>query len=420
MSDESDGRVRVKVTYAAAGQEPKFDQVVAGLVQDGTFDLGIVPARSWDDLGVTSLRALQAPFLLDSDELVDEVVRGDLVEPLLAGLEGTGVRGLALWPESMRHPVGFGTPLLSLAEFRGAGIRAPYSRDVFAMIRALGGQPLDLSAKAMNAGYAAGRVAGAEAGADVVFGPPATITADVTLYGKIDTLVVADEAWGRLSDQARTALGAAALSTRDWLVADRARETELLGQACVRGSGVALAGAAAVAEIERATSPVLEALKEDPEIGATIEKIETLKTAVDAEPVVPAECQVQGPAADIGPEIDPAVLDGTYRTEFTSKELLAAGADGDCADSCAGNWTITLDGGHYSDVESDCTGTYQVSETMISFRWDPYVVCSGDWSAQWELTEDGSGSCGCSRRTPVTAPCGACTSGCGSTSVLSG
>ena len=136
-------------------------------MQDGTFDLGIVPARSWDDLGVTSLRALQAPFLLDSDELVDEVVRGDLVEPLLEGLEGTGVRGLALWPESLRHPVGFGTPLLSLAEFHGAGIRAPYSRDVFAMIRALGSQPLDLNAKAMNAGYAAGRVAGAESGADV-------------------------------------------------------------------------------------------------------------------------------------------------------------------------------------------------------------------------------------------------------------
>ena len=40
-------------------------------------------------------------------------------------------------------------------------------------------------------------------------------------------------------------------------------------------------------------------------------------------------------------------------------------------------------------LESDCTATYRVSRTMISFRWDPGVQCSGDWSAHWKLTDDG-------------------------------
>jgi hypothetical protein len=335
------------------------------------------------------MRALQAPFLLDSDDLVDEVVAGDLAQPMLDGLDGTGVRGLILWPEALRHPVGFGTPLADLSDFRGAGIRAPYSRDVYAVLRSLGSEPLDLDAKAINAGYADGSVAGAEAGADFAFGPPATITADVTLYGKIDTLVVTDEAWDRLGDQARTALADAAVSTRDWLVTDRPRDAQLLGEACGRGSGVTRAGAAAVAEIEKAAAPVLEELRADPEVGPAIERLEALKDAVDAHPGVPVECQASGPAADIGPEIDPAVLDGTYRTVFTEQELRDAGSDAVSTVANAGNWTITFDDGHFVELEGGCTATYQVSETMISFRWDGDVQCTGDWSAQWQLTEDG-------------------------------
>ena len=97
-----------------------------------------------------------------------------------------------------------------------------------------------------------------------------------------------------------------------------------------------------------------------------------MKAEVDADPVVPVECQVQGPAADIGPAINPAVLDGTYRTTFTTKELRDAGSDEvSCAARRAGNWTITLDGGHYSDVESTTARRRtRCRETMISFRWD--------------------------------------------------
>ena len=36
--------------------------------------MGLIPSRAWDTEGVTSLRALNAPFLIDSDELLDEVV----------------------------------------------------------------------------------------------------------------------------------------------------------------------------------------------------------------------------------------------------------------------------------------------------------------------------------------------------------
>ena len=391
VADQSAGRLRVQTTYAADGEhEAEFDQVVARRIQDGDFDLGIVPARSWNDLGVEGLRALQSPFLLDSDDLLDRVVDGELAQPLLDELEGTGVRGLALWPETLRHPVGFGRPLLTLADLRGARIEAPYSRDVYAILRALGSHPVDLNSNAVSAGYVDGSLAGAEAGADRAFGPSATVTADVTLYGKIDTLVVNARTWDRLTDDARAALTNAARSTRDWLIQQRPREEQLLKTACTEGVGVAVAGPAAVAEIKRATALLRAQLLTDPRAGATIRRIEALKAGLSVDPPVTPECGSRGAAADIGTPIDPAVLDGTYRTTFTEQELLDAGTDEQSAHSIAvAPWTITLHGGHYSSLEDDCTATYRVSRTMISFRWDPGVRCSGDWSAQWNLNDDG-------------------------------
>jgi TRAP-type C4-dicarboxylate transport system substrate-binding protein len=45
-------------------------------VQNGAADIGVVPARIFDTMGVTTLRALQAPFLIDSNELADRSARG--------------------------------------------------------------------------------------------------------------------------------------------------------------------------------------------------------------------------------------------------------------------------------------------------------------------------------------------------------
>jgi TRAP-type C4-dicarboxylate transport system substrate-binding protein len=389
VSRLSGDRLRVRTVYNADGGTPRLDQAVARQIQDGTFDLGIVPARSWDGLGVEGLRALQAPFLLDSDELVDEVVEGELAEPMLGSLDGTGVRGLALWPETLRHPVGFGAPMLSLADFRGARLLAPYSRDVYAVLRTLGSHPVWLEPEAVNAAYAEGSLTGAESGADRSLGPPVTLTADVTLYGKIDTVVVHDRTWERLPDDAREALVEAAGNTRAWLVRTRPREGELLENACTQGKGVALAGPAVTAALRRAVAPARARMLADPEVGPTIRRIQAVKEETPVTPLFPTECESRGAAADIGTPIDPAVLDGTYRTTFAEKELLDAGTDPQSAESNAGVWTIRLDGGRYSDLESDCTARYRVSRTMISFRWDPGSRCTGDWTSQWKLTDQG-------------------------------
>ena len=156
-----------------------------------------------------SLRALQTPFLLTATSCVDEVVTSDLAEPLIGGAAGgTACMGSRCGRRRCATRSGTGTPA-GLEDFRGAGIRAPYSRDVYALAdRALGSPPVDLAAAAMNAALRrrTARRRGERRSTSFAFGPPATITADVTLYAKIDTHRRQRRALGRArGDQAHGA-----------------------------------------------------------------------------------------------------------------------------------------------------------------------------------------------------------------------
>src|SRR5262245_29097715 len=76
----SDGAIRIEPVWHAAGDGPDWDQRVARMVTGGELDMGLIPARAWDTEGVTSLRALNAPFLITSDELLDQVVSSELAD----------------------------------------------------------------------------------------------------------------------------------------------------------------------------------------------------------------------------------------------------------------------------------------------------------------------------------------------------
>ena len=104
-----EGAGQDRAAWGAAGDTSDWDQVVAGRVVRGDLDMGMIPARAWDTEGVTSLRALNAPFLVTSDNLTAQIVTGVLAPEMLAGLETVGVTGLALIPEGLRHALLLGT-----------------------------------------------------------------------------------------------------------------------------------------------------------------------------------------------------------------------------------------------------------------------------------------------------------------------
>ena len=107
------------------------DQVVAAMVQDGELDLGMIPTRAWDTLGVPTLQALNAPFLVTTDELTEQVTGGELAEEMLAGLDEIGLTGLALFPDALRHFFAFGDAIRAASDVEGRTIRAaPFRHDV--------------------------------------------------------------------------------------------------------------------------------------------------------------------------------------------------------------------------------------------------------------------------------------------------
>src|SRR5215203_3745131 len=137
----SDGSLRVQIIWDGAeqflgGYGPRADQDMAGLVQSGKLASALIPARAWDELGVTSLQALQAPFLVSTEELVEQIVQGEPAEEMLAGLDKAGVVGLTLLPEGLRHPAGFARPLLTPEDFAGARIRVPLSNASYRLMKA--------------------------------------------------------------------------------------------------------------------------------------------------------------------------------------------------------------------------------------------------------------------------------------------
>ena len=117
----SDGAIIIEPVWQADGpQHRDWDQLVARMVVNGELDMGMIPARAWDTEGVTSLRSLNAPFLINSEEFMATVVSADIATEMLTGLDSIGITGLALVPESMRQVFSFGEPLLTPQQFRGS------------------------------------------------------------------------------------------------------------------------------------------------------------------------------------------------------------------------------------------------------------------------------------------------------------
>ena len=269
------GRMRVDITWDAGQQSASWDQKTAQQVIDGEADLGFIPARAWDTLGVTTLQALQAPFVVTSDDALDAVVSDPVAEQMLAGLTELGVTGLGLFPEGLRHPAGFGEPLLAPADFAGAAIRAPRSELTWETFAALGARPVDLSGEDEDAMHAQGTLRGAETSAAYLpeLRRPAVITANLTPYAKANVLVANTEMLDALSDHQQADLRKAAVDTLAHGIESRTSDAVDLAAVCSQGFRVVTATAEQQAAMTASTQPVRDRLAADDTTGPFLARI---------------------------------------------------------------------------------------------------------------------------------------------------
>ncbi len=354
VSQLSHGKLQIAISWKAAGTaDPNTEGLVAGMVESGRFDLGDIGARAWDMRGVESFSALQAPFLVTSTPLLDRITSGPLGRRMLDGLASRGVVGLALIPDHPRHPIGFRRPLLSIGDFAGARIRVPPSAATDALLEALGATPEHVSSDSIGSAIDRRQV-DAEEGSLAIAPGGAYVTVNLTFFVKASTLFANADAMKALTADQRRLLGRAAQDAADHVAATEPTENQLIDRYCEAGH-VVVAPAADVAEIERSARPVYAQLEQDPLTRSMIDSIRRLKHSI-APPVtvIPPGCR-HATGANTGIEQPPALLNGTYRWQYSGQ---------------TGVSTATLRDGRWLFAGPDHDmGTYRIIGRRLIFDW---------------------------------------------------
>ena len=118
----SGGSIRIEVLPDWRGGEIDYERGTVADVRAAKVQIGVVGVRVWDTMGVTSFRALVAPFLIDNLELQRRVLESPVAAEMLVGVEQAGVVGLAVLPGALRRPLGFSRPLVRPSDYTGATV----------------------------------------------------------------------------------------------------------------------------------------------------------------------------------------------------------------------------------------------------------------------------------------------------------
>jgi TRAP-type C4-dicarboxylate transport system substrate-binding protein len=383
VSALSDGSVRVRVVWDAAGQSsPGYELGIAQRVHDGDFELGWMGSRAWDRMGITRFQALQAPFLVTDYGLLGRIATGPLAQRMLAGLEGHGFVGLGLVPEHLRYAFGVREPLASVADFAGSRVRVRPSGATDALMRALGAEPVHISGDDVAAAVADGKIDGAEAslGTNSRDEGESNLTVNLPLFPKTLTLFAGEDAYDQLDAGQREAIRAAARQTAAHAAGHPPSERALMREFCGGGQRVRAVAATAgdLRALESAAQPVYAELEKDANTKALIAAIRALKTASSARPVAvpPAACAHTTRTVS-GRKLSPSAVNGTYHWRVTEAGAHAAaravGAPPNVDDGDIGTvGKMTLRDGKWlmGDVEPEhYSGTYEIVGNQLVFDW---------------------------------------------------
>ena len=397
----SNGSMSVKVAYdaSAVGTNAGGDQPIIEQLRSGQFPMAVVPARAWSLVGVSSMQALQAPFLVQSDQQMNAIAHdASLVQQLFAGLDSVGVHGLTMFPESLRHLFSFSTPILTPADVTGRQIRTPSEPDVATLVSTLGATPVDPPFDEFSAAVLDGKITATDSGFGVAISVtprPATATGNLVLYPKMVTLAVNAGFWNGLTNDQRGVLTTAADEARDAAIAQRVGDAAAAATYCAGGGAVVLADPAELAAFRAAAQPIYKQLDKDPTTNAAIKAIEALATGTQ-----PAPVQACGTATaptvpvDLVPD-GGSLPNGMYRIEMTDDHLRADGLDPHNVLENHGIITWTLKDGHYKahqDAEgvttnTDGAGIYHVEGAQLWFRFsDDGKIVHFTWSVDSDGT----------------------------------
>jgi C4-dicarboxylate-binding protein DctP len=385
VAELSKGSIRLDVSWNAGEGTTDPEQAIARRVKSGALDLGWIGSRAWDTEGVTSLQALQAPFLITDNKLLSAVVSSPMATDMLAGLKAADVEGLGMYPDQFRHPVGFRKPLVSVQAFKGARIRVLTSNASDALIRSLGAEPVHLNGNAYQQAISDGTLTGVDASlglAPALHG--SILTGNLIFYPKVDTLFAGQRALGKLDSSQQAALRTAAQRTAAHVLANLPA-TEDPEPFCSGGGQIVTAPDREVRALQAASEYVYRQLEADAQTAALISQIRSLKASIAAVPPTKA-CGKSSSTTSTAQ----AVPEGTYTAIGTRQDALRLGADDPCAlRSDGAHLRLELQDGHFTQWEScksmpDSIGT-QGTYTSTDKQLIMHETCCGDTTLDWSF-----------------------------------
>ena len=370
LEQVSDGRVQVEVaeTYGDGAADAESNMVEA--IASGELDGGWPSTRAFADAGISGLEAVEAPMTITSYDAEKALVSGPVADDLLAHLDGTGVVGLGLAVGPLRRPFAADAALVGPEDWQGARFRVYNSPVQADAVRALGGEPANLSFEWMNE-VEAGRLRGAEfdiaqydkAGFTTQAG---NVTANVVLWPKVFVLSISQERLDALSDQQREWVHEAADQAVQASVDGTYDETTPARRLCDSGVRFVDASPSQIASLRSAITPVIDQLADDPITGPLLEQIQGVAAEHGGPdvPNVPESCRAAAAEDELGPvpEEVSSLPNGLYRAEITLADVEAAGASN--GPGWTGTWTLEVSDGTYAltctpleDPGRDCGNT---------------------------------------------------------------
>jgi TRAP-type C4-dicarboxylate transport system substrate-binding protein len=406
VATASRGNITIAPTFDAGKNTKKgFELGVADLVQRGETDLAVVSARAWDLAGVTSLQALQTPFLIDNDGLELAVAESHVARRSLDAM-GSGVVGLTLWPEDLRHLFSFPNcprDFRSLAGVGGSTILWQESGITRELMERLGAVAYVEDDRHLDA--ASCKLQGQENGLSQVRAmalSDAIGIGNITLFPKYQVLVANKSSFDHLSDGQRQVLLNAAAGVKADAIARHPTDAALAVAWCAQGGSVVVATEQQRQAFISVGDPIVARLEADPLTKQLMADIRALKTTTPSAPGAAATACTGGTAfvaeptsatsdgtgfsADIPPN-------GTFRAELTVDGMLAQGATEEWARMNAGVWTWTFRDGKYHYIDQGnlaCDGTYRTNGAWfhMDVNADQSVNCVGG-DFLWKPEGDG-------------------------------
>lgn len=369
--------VAVRAEVAAPAAADDEDAVVLKALRDSVVDLAVVRADALAGAGARSLRPLQLP-LIHSEQAALGVARSTLAGELMQDLPRVGLVGMALVPNGLRHPIGYGSgPLLEPSDYAGVLVNARPGPGVEAIVQALGARSDHSVGEERGRRVSGGVLRAIDVSAQMegAIDGPAAITSNVTLYVRFDVVVVRAAAYAALTAAQRTVLTAAVRSavTRSQGVGES--EAQVLRRWCDEGRSVWQARPAQVAAFADALAPVVAVARTDPSWGPLISSLVAFDDRFP--PAGGLTCRPDVGPHGFAPRGDQGALDGVWRLDLPAQALLDARLP---IDQNVGVWTFTIRNGQATvdqPTGPDCGSLFTFDGARLSL----------DWSA------DGSGNC---------------------------